>query len=306
MLTLALLALVFSRVAWQEMWDRLASGNPWWGVAAVVSVVAALVLGAVRWHILLQDAEVPLPPRQVARVYSIGAFVTAFLPTAVGGDIARPLLVTRENPGLVRSIVTVVLERAFALVALFALAWVGVALSMSLVTGLPLLMLTGSTLAGLVLALAAWVRPPWLRALLQRLTPTSVRAHAPEVKAVVRATGRHHGRLALIVASSIGFQVLVTMQLVFLGKAIGVALPFGLAAVILAMVTITLLIPISIGGFGLREGAYVALLAGAGISHTDAVLLSLLTVPVLLIATLPGAAALVAGGLRPVLEGEPK
>jgi hypothetical protein len=52
-------------------------------------------------------------------------------------------------------------------------------------------------------------------------------------------------------------------------------------------------LPFSLGGLGLREGSYVVLLHQAGVSTTDATLVSLLATLLFALATLPGAYALV-------------
>jgi hypothetical protein len=105
-----------------------------------------------------------------------------------------------------------------------------------------------------------------------------------------------------IVLSSIVFQALVALQLVMLASAIDVELPFATAAVALALVTLATLLPVSIGGFGVREGTYVVLLGGASIAATNATLISVLTVAALFFASLPGAYLLARGGLAPALE----
>ena len=66
-----------------------------------------------------------------------------------------------------------------------------------------------------------------------------------------------------------------------------------LLAVVLAPVLIVSVLPISIGGFGVREGSYVVLLSYAGVNSTDAALLSLLTAAAFAIASLPGGLALI-------------
>jgi hypothetical protein len=72
------------------------------------------------------------------------------------------------------------------------------------------------------------------------------------------------------------------------------------------LVTVVTLIPISIGGFGVREGSYVVLLAGASIAATDATLISVLSVATLFLASLPGAFMLARGGIAPALEAVPR
>jgi hypothetical protein len=65
------------------------------------------------------------------------------------------------------------------------------------------------------------------------------------------------------------------------------------------------LIPISIGGFGVREGSYVVLLGGASIGATDATLISILSVAALFLASVPGAVMLARGGIAPALKAAP-
>jgi hypothetical protein len=71
-------------------------------------------------------------------------------------------------------------------------------------------------------------------------------------------------------------------------------------------VTVVTLIPISIGGFGVREGSYVVLLSGASIAATEATLISVLSVAALFLASLPGAFLLARSGVAPALEPAPQ
>jgi glycosyltransferase 2 family protein len=61
-----------------------------------------------------------------------------------------------------------------------------------------------------------------------------------------------------------------------LGRAIGLELSFALVSVCLTVVLVAMLIPISIGGLGVREGGFVLLLGQADIGSAQAALLSLL------------------------------
>jgi hypothetical protein len=63
-------------------------------------------------------------------------------------------------------------------------------------------------------------------------------------------------------------------------------------AVTLPPVFIVSALPISIGGFGVREASYVVLLGHAGVATTDAALLSVLFGLGFVVATLPGGLAL--------------
>jgi glycosyltransferase 2 family protein len=129
---------------------------------------------------------------------------------------------------------------------------------------------------------------------------------ARESRSLLRSYAHEPATLVGLLALSLLFQALISLQVVMLARAIDVHLSFATAAVVLALVTVVTLIPISIGGFGVREGSYVVLLGGASIAATEATLISVLSVATLFLASLPGAFMLVRHGLAPALEPAPQ
>jgi hypothetical protein len=73
-------------------------------------------------------------------------------------------------------------------------------------------------------------------------------------------------------------------------------------AVATPLILLISLMPISIAGFGVREGGMVLVLGAAHVSATDATVISLTGVVAVMIATLPGGIALLLPGPRPVSE----
>lgn len=295
-MTLTILAVVTANVDWALIETRMREGRPIYGVAAVLCVAGALIIGGVRWGLLLRTAGAPVSRRELYRIYAVASFATAFLPSAVGGDVARPFMVSRRGPRLIRAMATVLLERALALAPLIGLAWLGVLLDAPLIGGGSIAALgvaSGAIAVGLTLALLQRQR---VRQLARSILPRRAVPHLSEAQAAVVTVVRSRRTMAVALVQSTAFQVLVTLQVVFLAQMLRVDLPFGVAAVALALVTLAMLVPVSIGGFGVREGSYVVVLAGAGVSHTDALLISLLSVVALFIATLPGAVELVRRG----------
>jgi uncharacterized membrane protein YbhN (UPF0104 family) len=303
--TVALLVLVLSGIDWDGVRDGLLEGDPWWFVAAVAAIVAALVIGALRWRALLEIAGIHLSVSQLGRVYAVSTFSQTFLPTTVGGDVARSLLVTRNGPILARTASTVVVDRAGGLAGLLAVAWIAIAAGSGPV---PRHTVAGLAWATLAVGLGAAVvivlllrRPAWF----MRLIPARAFDTARNAGRVAHDVVRNPGALVVLLATSVVFQALVSFQVWALARSLGDHPSFGAAAVTLTLVTFATLIPLSIGGFGIREGSYVVLLASVGISTTNATLISLGSVVVLLIASLPGAVLMAVYGMRPALEQTP-
>jgi glycosyltransferase 2 family protein len=98
-----------------------------------------------------------------------------------------------------------------------------------------------------------------------------------------------------VIALGLGFQLLILAATWALAETLGLDLDPALIAVVVPLVLIATALPISVGGFGVREGSFVALLADAGVSAADATLLSLLSAAVMVLASLPGGLVLVIG-----------
>jgi uncharacterized protein (TIRG00374 family) len=301
--TLGLLGVVASNINWSLVSTRLDHGHVLDFAAAVALVLCALVLGAWRWALLLRVAQVPLATRALARIYWVAVFTNTFLPSSVGGDVTRTLLVARRPPMLTRAALTVVADRLGGLVGLLGMAWLASAFRVSVVPARAIVFLawvTAAVVLGAIFLLVAMFRGS-SRA--RVLVPARFLSLARELRELVHGYARAPSTLLLVVGASLLFQALNSLQLVMLAKAIDVHLDFATAAVVLALVTVVTLIPVSIGGFGIREGSYVVLLGGASIGATDATLISLLTVAALFIASLPGAVMLAHSGLTPAVEG---
>jgi len=300
--TAGLLAVIASGIDWDQMWRRIEDGQPAWFVVAVGLIVLSIAVGTVRWWLLLRAAAIELTPLQTSRVYWESTFAGTFLPTSVGGDVARALLVTRRGRQLVRTTVTIVLDRAAAFAGLIIVALVSVAVDPDAVPASqerPLLLLSAACFAAGSAILALLLTSP--KAVTRRI-PERWRGDLREIRDIVLRCVRRPAIGLPVLLTSIATQSLLILQTCSLARSISVPLSFPAAAVTFTLVTLVILVPLSIAGFGLREGSYVVLLGTVGINATDATLISLGTVAVLFIASLPGAVMLVRHGMKPALE----
>lgn len=303
--TVLLLGIVGSQLDWGRIGDRLRNGEPIDFLFAVVVLVLALCLAAWRWHALLASAGLPLGVPRLARIYAVSTFSSTFLPTSMGGDVARTLLVTRRGALLPRVAMTVVIDRLGGFVGLIGLAWIAFLVEPSAVPDGSRIFLSVATGACAAAALAIVLLASWGPQRLRRAVPSRLVSMVRDARALIADYLRDPSLLALWTVLSFVNQALIALQLVLLAHAIDVDLSYTTAAVALALVTIVTLIPISIGGFGVREGSYVVLLGGASIAAADATLISVLSVAALFVASLPGAYLIVRGHVGATTEAMP-
>jgi uncharacterized protein (TIRG00374 family) len=297
--TALLLGVVALQVDWPQAADRVTSGSWGWFVAAVAAALVSLAIGAERWRAFLASAGMHPSRLHVQRAYFIGVFSNTFLPTGFGGDAARAWIIGRQEGATVRVAVSVLADRATSLACGYLLAWIAIAADPSSVPHRLVLLLAAVSAAGLVaLGLAVLALRGGAPGLVARL-PQRLRGWLRETRSV-GATFLADRRL-IVTALVLGllFQLAGVGAFWLLAKVIGLSIAFPVVAASVSLVLVVTVLPISVAGFGVREGGFVLLLGWAGVSATDATVISLLSVVTLALASLPGALALIAPGGRP-------
>jgi glycosyltransferase 2 family protein len=303
-ITAGLLTLIALKIDWDAVADAVSGAGWGWFVLAVLAIVASFVFGATRWSWLLAAADVPATRLRSLRAYFIGAFANNLLPTGFGGDLVRAVIVAEPGRALARSLTSVLVDRLSALGCLVLVGWLGIALDPGAVPARLVGLLAIVSAIAVIAAACAIVLLRHGR--IGRFLPERLRPWASEVAVVLRGYLGDVGLLARVVAVGIGFQALIVVSVWLLGRTIGVSLPLALLAVVVPLVLIATLAPVTLGGFGVREGAFVALLGEVGVSSGQATVISLLSVAAMAIASLPGGAAMVLGAGREPGGGRPR
>ena len=299
LVTVGLLALVAAMVDWGAAADQLSEGSWSWFAGGVAVLVVSQAIAALRWRLLVEGARLDRPLLTVVRAFWVGLFANNFLPTSFGGDVTRAWLLARSGPPLVRALLSVLVDRFVAFWCLIALAWIVLPTDPSAVPGSLAVALGAVTVGGIAISASLlWFSLRGGRSLAGRL-PERVRDWARETRATLRLYGARPRTLLLATLLGLAFQALAVLALWMAAKAIEMEVPFTLLAVVMPLVLAITLIPISIAGFGVREGGMVLLLGTAGYTATEATLLSLVGVASMVLASLPGAAAILFGHLLP-------
>lgn len=294
--TAALLGILAVTIDWDVAGDRLAGGRWGWFAGAVGLLAAALIVAAVRWHAFLRTAGVEPAVGLTVRAFLIGTFANNFLPQ-LGGDAVRALLVAPPGSGSpVRAVVSALVDRVSALGCLVLLAWACVAADAGDIPGAIVGGLLAVTALGALATVALAVLMRRGGGALARLLPDRLRPSAREVRATLVTYARDRPLLAIALVLGVVYQLMVVLETWMLARAIGVDVSFAIIGAAVPVVLVITLLPISLGGFGLREGGFVVLLADAGVSSADATLLSVLSVVALALASMPGAVAMLMPG----------
>ena len=297
--TVAMLAVLLTRVKASQIvphWDPDALG--WIGLAIAVTLVG-VVFAAVRWQRVLVALDLRSRVSRLLPTYLAGLFISNFLPTTIAGDALRVSRVASDTGEAPRSFASVVLERLTGWAVLPVLSLAALAINPSL---LHLPGGTGSARAVVVLCL---VTLGALMAILFVAGHPKLGGRLNSQAGWKRFTGaihvgidqfRHRPRVAVqALAAGLAYQLAVILAAFAAGRALG--LPVGWTAFMAYMpvVAIVQVLPLTIGGLGLREGALAVLLAPLGVSQSHAIALGLLVYGINLTVSLLGAPSFAIG-----------
>lgn len=254
---------------------RMAALDGAWVLVAIGLQLGAVALGVARWRCLLAHEGLSLPIAWLARTYLVGRFVGAFTPSTAGLDVYRAVevaLLTRERAIAAR---VVVVEKLFGLIALATLALLVVASGASPVLDGAASWIAAATLAGSI-ALLVIVSRPALLALAARFVPARARARIEPILAALAA--RPLGAPISFASFALALASHLATAAVFAAAAFALGLRVDFATGLVAGVAIVIatLLPISIGGVGVREGVAVVVLGAAGVAAPDATLVAVL------------------------------
>jgi uncharacterized membrane protein YbhN (UPF0104 family) len=274
LISLALLVVLAAQIDWAELTAARTQLSLPLIVAALVLVGLTFPIQAARWWLLLRAQQIPLSFHWSHVVTWIGQFYNAFLLGGIGGDAARVYYLLRDAATQrAAGLTTLVIDRATGLLLLFAVPAVALTARTGAFVaepGLRWLFITASilTLGGIVFAIWLLRTDPgrWPAPLPRMLGPDRL-ATAARLLACVRATPGTHSATFLLGAA---IWLLDFIAVWLLALAIGLPLPFLDTCIAMSVAYAATVLPISVGGHGVREGAFLGTLAALGLLATPA------------------------------------
>ena len=285
LLTVAILGLLVRRADWHAVLQRASGAHRPLLLAAVAVIMGAIFLAAARWRRLMRRNGILATRSWAIRAAFTSLFIGQFLPGTVGADGAKLWLLWRAGHPLRSGAASIVADRVAALIGVLAL----------IVASLPdLLSLSAPDMVHAVLAAVVAIAVALGLVLCVRIRlPAGLRGGRLEAASRMLDDVRSSlwsSAAAMAVALSVSIHLLAVTAVVLIATALGVALDFRHAVGIVATSVLLAAVPLSVNGWGIREGAMVAGLSLVDIGQADAFLISVLFGLGMMLATLPGAA----------------
>lgn len=278
------------QMAWshgpKELWNTLNLVDPAALAVSLVFMGMTIVLGVVRWRMVLRVQGLPLPLPRAAEISLVAHFFNSFLLGSTGGDLLKAYYAAREtHHKKTEAVMTVLVDRLVGLLAMLAFACLMMLPNLRLLSqhrwlaALAWCVFGMLVACGSVVALSFWGglsrTLPKARVWLRRLPKGDLLERALEA---CRQFGRDRGFLPRMLGVSMILNVFCVLQILVLAEGLGFRVPVMAMFVIVPVVVCISAIPITPSGLGVRENLYVLMLAVPEIQvdPTQALSLSLL------------------------------
>jgi len=266
--------------------QHLRQSDPFWVLLALLLLILQVFLLALRWRLITHAIDTGLDLSDAVKFSMVGQFFNQTLPSIVGGDAFRMWLAAQATSSKTGSVHGVLLDRFTGLFGLVLLSLISLPALFHLLPDGPAkwaitgLVVVGFAGTGFLILLGG----PWGRGFRRWLPLRLIIDLSQDLRriALVRAVA-----WPLLIMSTL-IHLLTVVVINFLGKAIGAPVTLEQALVVVPPMLLISAIPITIAGWGVREGVMVFALGAMGMAASDAIGLSVLYGLSLVAIGLPG------------------
>lgn len=259
--SVGLLAWLLHKAGLARIGGALAHADLRWLAAAVALGFAATCVQATQWHALLSAMRLRRTWWRCLRLVFVGNAFNSILPSSIGGDVARALMAADTPAERVPAATTVVLQRLCNFPGMMVLMGLGVILTLGDPRATEI---RGLALAGLLLGLVGLGL--CMTPLMGRIAAVPVLQRRRPGRILARLLGAldafRDRRRDLLLASvrGTGFWGLSVINQYAFMHAVGVDISLSYAAIVVTTINALTMLPISVNGYGVREGGFTRFL----------------------------------------------
>jgi len=208
------------------------------------------LLQSYRFHEILRICKTKLPLSSVASHYFVGYFFNFFLPTSIGGDVARIVLMQSSAISKKKSTASIFYERFFGFFSLIMFS----------VIALPFVDLPADVIIGVIVVFFIFILLAYL-----------VLKYLPKLDNLVKM------KLEGVFENLSIKQLFSIFVRYWLALCFGIKIDFIFYLLFIPLINIITLLPISINGFGTREAAFIYFFGLIGVVKEEAFLIAFST-----------------------------
>ena len=295
LVSVSILAVILRSIDVRPAWQVVLDARPGWLLLALLMQFGSTAVSAYRWQLIMRNLGFGQSFSFYWNSYFKGMFFNQGLPTSIGGDALRVLDVAARGFRKRDALYGIAIDRITGMGALLLLALVAHLVNPDLLpvqVYRPILWLSAAGLLGFA-GLSLLGRLPLLDRHAQLAILKTVSDRLLQAVSV---------RRLVLLASSLLVPLLALLGFFAVGRALGLRYDLVTYLAIVPPALVLTVIPVSIAGWGVREGVLVGLFSLIGADKTVVLMMSVVYGMMLIVVSLPGLVVLLKGR-RQLLPG---
>jgi len=236
-------------------------------LAAVAIENFGVAVSAKKWQMLLKIKGSGIPFLTAWKYYYIGTFFNAFLPTSVGGDAIKAYALSKNLERREEAFSSVIMDRMTGLIAVLGIGSVSLVAGWKIIPEAALMLCLPIFILPVILLLLTFKTDIFGRMIKWRIFYRfgKFRDFVEKTYVSVREYKNMKGELLPVMLISLFYHFLLVMNNYVLSIALGLDIPIHYFFVFIPVAEILVFLPVTLQGFGVREGTYVALFSSVNL-----------------------------------------
>jgi uncharacterized protein (TIRG00374 family) len=275
--SISLLAFLLLNIDWQKVLENLGEAN-------IILLIVVALLNIIerfemtyKWNLLIKVRNISVKFWRLFWINSIGSFLGLFLPSSLGTDVVRGYYLMKNNSEKSVSISSVFVDRILGVFSLLTMGVIAVFLSEDLLSEYNLKTIIVIMFFLCLIAVYIFQRNE-VSALLQKIADRIKYKRILEYVLKLHSSIIEYKKYPGVLTVSFMFTLLVQITRVltyyFISLAFNIEISIVYYFLFVPLIMIVMMVPISVGGFGLREGTFVAFFTLVGMSINEAVVIT--------------------------------
>ena len=263
--SISLIVWLFLNIDFQNTLQLVAATNILSFIFCIIALAVLVIPAAIRWRWFvgkfMPNGKAPPALGLAIRINTVNIALNQFLPSTLGGDLYRVIIAKSLGLSLLKSTGATIADRLSALTILIVIS--GPALVITLASlgvnvWLPQMTIWLLLVALLVLCLFCWV-------LRQKYSTKLVSAFL-----LLQTFLRSNGLISRVVFTSLIIQFVTLVVMIVTARTLGIVIGIFSLFGIMAASLVASRLPISVAGWGVREGVLVGFLGAYGVAAEKA------------------------------------
>ena len=299
-ISIVLLAVLVSWINIDQFLSSLQKTDYWYIGFAIVLMPVDRLLMAYKWNLLLKEKNIQIKLLEAFRIYYISNFLGVFLPPTIGTDIVRATYVAKQKFSIPDVIASILVERLLGFLSLFIFGIYSIIIIITTIDSLyisPLDILLISILATILFTLAFIFS---FNSIISNIInyfiglfkhKKYISKFSVKIQSLVNSYQSYKSRKITLILF-----FLLTLLEIFMAALVNYLIAVGLHADVsliyftafIPLLMIVTRLPISLDGFGIKEGGSLYFLSLVGVPDALGFSIGLLSHILTLISVSPG------------------